>query len=103
MSAFTISPYRCRKYRQRFLNLKWAALELMLVWRVLLVLGVVFLFFKSQGHYGKSPVILCYTLPLLALVLLIELPDPNLGMGASGTQASGGAVVAKGTNKRRAA
>ncbi|XP_075897397.1 aryl hydrocarbon receptor nuclear translocator-like isoform X2 [Nelusetta ayraudi] len=32
-----------------------------------------------------------------------ELPDPNLGMGASGTQASGGAVVAKGSNKRRAA
>ncbi|KAM9353934.1 aryl hydrocarbon receptor nuclear translocator isoform 2-T2 [Symphorus nematophorus] len=32
-----------------------------------------------------------------------ELPDPNLGMGASGTQASGGAVVPKGTNKRRAA
>ncbi|XP_039973837.1 aryl hydrocarbon receptor nuclear translocator isoform X3 [Xiphias gladius] len=32
-----------------------------------------------------------------------ELPDPNLGMGASGTQAGGGAVVTKGTNKRRAA
>ncbi|XP_050932207.1 aryl hydrocarbon receptor nuclear translocator isoform X8 [Lates calcarifer] len=32
-----------------------------------------------------------------------ELPDPNLGMGASGTQAGGGAVVPKGTNKRRAA
>uniref|UniRef100_H2UJH8 Aryl hydrocarbon receptor nuclear translocator n=1 Tax=Takifugu rubripes TaxID=31033 RepID=H2UJH8_TAKRU len=32
-----------------------------------------------------------------------ELPDPNLGMGASGTQASGGAVVPKGSNKRRAA
>ncbi|XP_073340883.1 aryl hydrocarbon receptor nuclear translocator isoform X7 [Pagrus major] len=32
-----------------------------------------------------------------------ELPDPNLGMGASGTQASGGAVVPKGTGKRRAA
>ncbi|XP_076593017.1 aryl hydrocarbon receptor nuclear translocator-like isoform X3 [Chaetodon auriga] len=32
-----------------------------------------------------------------------ELPDPNLGMGGSGTQASGGAVVPKGTNKRRAA
>ncbi|KAM3614242.1 uncharacterized protein V6R79_011643 [Siganus canaliculatus] len=32
-----------------------------------------------------------------------ELPDPNLGMGASGTQASGGATVPKGTNKRRAA
>ncbi|XP_035527902.1 aryl hydrocarbon receptor nuclear translocator-like isoform X12 [Morone saxatilis] len=32
-----------------------------------------------------------------------ELPDPNLGMGASGTQASGGAVVPKGTSKRRAA
>ncbi|XP_053183896.1 aryl hydrocarbon receptor nuclear translocator isoform X1 [Scomber japonicus] len=31
-----------------------------------------------------------------------ELPDTNLGMGASGTQASGGAVVPKGTNKRRA-
>uniref|UniRef100_A0A8C4E9N3 Aryl hydrocarbon receptor nuclear translocator n=1 Tax=Dicentrarchus labrax TaxID=13489 RepID=A0A8C4E9N3_DICLA len=31
-----------------------------------------------------------------------ELPDPNLGMGASGTQASGGAVAPKGTNKRRA-
>uniref|UniRef100_A0A3B4TW36 Aryl hydrocarbon receptor nuclear translocator n=1 Tax=Seriola dumerili TaxID=41447 RepID=A0A3B4TW36_SERDU len=35
-------------------------------------------------------------------MLLIELPDPNLGMGASGTQAGGGAVVPKGTNKRRA-
>ncbi|XP_040899448.1 aryl hydrocarbon receptor nuclear translocator isoform X3 [Toxotes jaculatrix] len=32
-----------------------------------------------------------------------ELPDPNLGMGASGTQAGGGSVVPKGTNKRRAA
>ncbi|XP_041797647.1 aryl hydrocarbon receptor nuclear translocator-like isoform X2 [Chelmon rostratus] len=32
-----------------------------------------------------------------------ELPDPNLGMGGSGTQASGGAVVPKGTNKRRPA
>ncbi|XP_028282309.1 aryl hydrocarbon receptor nuclear translocator isoform X5 [Parambassis ranga] len=32
-----------------------------------------------------------------------ELPDPNLGMGASGTQASGGAIVPKGSNKRRAA
>ncbi|XP_049439951.1 aryl hydrocarbon receptor nuclear translocator isoform X6 [Epinephelus fuscoguttatus] len=32
-----------------------------------------------------------------------DLPDPNLGMGASGTQGSGGAVVPKGTNKRRAA
>lgn len=32
-----------------------------------------------------------------------ELPDPNLGMGASGTQASGGAVVPKGANKRHAA
>ncbi|XP_038567263.1 aryl hydrocarbon receptor nuclear translocator isoform X6 [Micropterus salmoides] len=34
-----------------------------------------------------------------------ELPDPNLGMGASGAQASSGgaAVVPKGTNKRRAA
>ncbi|XP_040020535.2 aryl hydrocarbon receptor nuclear translocator isoform X3 [Gasterosteus aculeatus] len=32
-----------------------------------------------------------------------ELADPNLGMGASGTQGSGGAVVPKGTNKRRAA
>ncbi|XP_068179519.1 aryl hydrocarbon receptor nuclear translocator isoform X3 [Antennarius striatus] len=32
-----------------------------------------------------------------------ELPDPNLGMGASGTQASGGTVVSKGTNKRRTA
>ncbi|XP_042345456.1 aryl hydrocarbon receptor nuclear translocator isoform X6 [Plectropomus leopardus] len=31
-----------------------------------------------------------------------ELPDPNLGMGASGTQGSGGAVAPKGTNKRRA-
>ncbi|XP_063735795.1 aryl hydrocarbon receptor nuclear translocator isoform X2 [Eleginops maclovinus] len=31
-----------------------------------------------------------------------ELPDPNLGMGASGPQGSGGAVVPKGTNKRRA-
>ncbi|XP_035500098.1 aryl hydrocarbon receptor nuclear translocator isoform X3 [Scophthalmus maximus] len=32
-----------------------------------------------------------------------ELPDPDLGMGASGTQAGGGAVVPKGSNKRRAA
>ncbi|XP_034408948.1 aryl hydrocarbon receptor nuclear translocator isoform X4 [Cyclopterus lumpus] len=32
-----------------------------------------------------------------------ELTDPNLGLGASGTQESGGAVVPKGTNKRRAA
>ncbi|XP_029959590.1 aryl hydrocarbon receptor nuclear translocator-like isoform X3 [Salarias fasciatus] len=32
-----------------------------------------------------------------------DLPDPNLGMGASGAQASGGAVVPKGTNKRPAA
>ncbi|XP_035018757.1 aryl hydrocarbon receptor nuclear translocator isoform X4 [Hippoglossus stenolepis] len=32
-----------------------------------------------------------------------ELPDPDLGMGASGTQAGGGAVVPKVTNKRRAA
>ncbi|XP_030605336.1 aryl hydrocarbon receptor nuclear translocator isoform X5 [Archocentrus centrarchus] len=32
-----------------------------------------------------------------------ELSDANLGMGASGTQTSGGAVVPKGTNKRRAA
>ncbi|XP_067365342.1 aryl hydrocarbon receptor nuclear translocator isoform X4 [Channa argus] len=31
-----------------------------------------------------------------------ELPDPSLGMGASGTQTSGGAVVPKGANKRRA-
>ncbi|XP_058503472.1 aryl hydrocarbon receptor nuclear translocator-like isoform X2 [Solea solea] len=31
-----------------------------------------------------------------------ELPDPNLGMGASGNQAGGGALVPKGTNKRRA-
>uniref|UniRef100_A0A3Q3NJ79 Aryl hydrocarbon receptor nuclear translocator n=1 Tax=Labrus bergylta TaxID=56723 RepID=A0A3Q3NJ79_9LABR len=38
-----------------------------------------------------------------ACVLFIELPDPNLGMGASGTQGSGGAVVPKGTSKRRAA
>uniref|UniRef100_A0A3Q3IYD5 Aryl hydrocarbon receptor nuclear translocator n=1 Tax=Monopterus albus TaxID=43700 RepID=A0A3Q3IYD5_MONAL len=38
-----------------------------------------------------------------ASVLLIELADPDLGMGSSGTQASGGSVVAKGTNKRRAA
>ncbi|XP_053287948.1 aryl hydrocarbon receptor nuclear translocator isoform X4 [Pleuronectes platessa] len=30
-------------------------------------------------------------------------PDPDLGMGASGTQAGGGAVVPKGTNKRPAA
>uniref|UniRef100_A0A8C2Z4P5 Aryl hydrocarbon receptor nuclear translocator n=1 Tax=Cyclopterus lumpus TaxID=8103 RepID=A0A8C2Z4P5_CYCLU len=40
---------------------------------------------------------------LCACVLLIELTDPNLGLGASGTQESGGAVVPKGTNKRRAA
>ncbi|KAK2844643.1 hypothetical protein Q5P01_011302 [Channa striata] len=32
-----------------------------------------------------------------------ELPDPSLGMGTSGTQASAGAVVPKGANKRRAA
>lgn len=32
-----------------------------------------------------------------------ELPDPDLGMGVSGTQASGGPVVPKGSNKRRAA
>ncbi|XP_041650274.1 aryl hydrocarbon receptor nuclear translocator isoform X2 [Cheilinus undulatus] len=32
-----------------------------------------------------------------------DLPDPSLGMGASGTQGSGGAVVPKGANKRRAA
>ncbi|KAM9724472.1 aryl hydrocarbon receptor nuclear translocator isoform 5-T5 [Menidia menidia] len=31
-----------------------------------------------------------------------ELADLNLGMGASGTQASSGAIVPKGTNKRRA-
>ncbi|KAA8591659.1 hypothetical protein FQN60_017033 [Etheostoma spectabile] len=31
-----------------------------------------------------------------------ELPDPNLGMGASGTQGSGSAVVPKRTNKRAA-
>uniref|UniRef100_UPI0037E9B651 aryl hydrocarbon receptor nuclear translocator isoform X2 n=1 Tax=Semicossyphus pulcher TaxID=241346 RepID=UPI0037E9B651 len=31
-----------------------------------------------------------------------ELPDPNLGMGASGTQGSAGAVVPKGPSKRRA-
>ncbi|XP_072250280.1 aryl hydrocarbon receptor nuclear translocator isoform X5 [Leuresthes tenuis] len=31
-----------------------------------------------------------------------DLTDLNLGMGASGTQASGGAVVPKGTSKRRA-
>ncbi|KAF7663615.1 hypothetical protein LDENG_00205400 [Lucifuga dentata] len=32
-----------------------------------------------------------------------ELPDPSLGMGASGIQASAGIVIPKGTNKRRAA
>ncbi|XP_061737621.1 aryl hydrocarbon receptor nuclear translocator isoform X2 [Nerophis ophidion] len=32
-----------------------------------------------------------------------DLTDPSLGLGASGTQASGGAVVPKGSNKRRAA
>ncbi|XP_068998793.1 aryl hydrocarbon receptor nuclear translocator isoform X1 [Embiotoca jacksoni] len=32
-----------------------------------------------------------------------EVQDPDLGMGASGTQAGVGAVVPKGTNKRRAA
>ncbi|XP_068591409.1 aryl hydrocarbon receptor nuclear translocator isoform X3 [Cebidichthys violaceus] len=32
-----------------------------------------------------------------------ELPDPNLGLGASGTQGSVVAVIPKGTNKRRAA
>ncbi|XP_051812491.1 aryl hydrocarbon receptor nuclear translocator-like isoform X5 [Acanthochromis polyacanthus] len=31
-----------------------------------------------------------------------DMPDSNLGLGASGTQAGGGAVVPKGTNKRRA-
>lgn len=35
-------------------------------------------------------------------LILIELPDSNLGIGGSGTQASGGAVVPKGANKRRA-
>lgn len=45
----------------------------------------------------------CYTSSVCVSVLLIELPDPNLGMGASGTQASGGAIVPKGSNKRRAA
>ncbi|XP_076010771.1 aryl hydrocarbon receptor nuclear translocator isoform X3 [Genypterus blacodes] len=32
-----------------------------------------------------------------------ELPDPSLGLGASGIQGNGGAVVPKGANKRRAA
>ncbi|XP_056142422.1 aryl hydrocarbon receptor nuclear translocator isoform X3 [Lampris incognitus] len=32
-----------------------------------------------------------------------DIPDPNLGTGASGTQATGTGVVSKGTNKRRAA
>ncbi|KAM6968212.1 aryl hydrocarbon receptor nuclear translocator [Aplochiton taeniatus] len=32
-----------------------------------------------------------------------ELPDPSLGIGASGAQTGGGAVVSKGANKRRAA
>ncbi|TKS82126.1 Aryl hydrocarbon receptor nuclear translocator [Collichthys lucidus] len=40
---------------------------------------------------------------LTKIIAKEDLPDPNLGMGASGTQASGGAVVPKGTNKRRAA
>ncbi|XP_008290928.1 aryl hydrocarbon receptor nuclear translocator [Stegastes partitus] len=31
-----------------------------------------------------------------------DMPDPGLGLGASGTQAAGGAVVPKGSNKRRA-
>uniref|UniRef100_A0A3B5B5S5 Aryl hydrocarbon receptor nuclear translocator-like n=1 Tax=Stegastes partitus TaxID=144197 RepID=A0A3B5B5S5_9TELE len=31
-----------------------------------------------------------------------NMPDPGLGLGASGTQAAGGAVVPKGSNKRRA-
>uniref|UniRef100_A0A3B5AWX8 Aryl hydrocarbon receptor nuclear translocator-like n=1 Tax=Stegastes partitus TaxID=144197 RepID=A0A3B5AWX8_9TELE len=36
------------------------------------------------------------------LLLLLDMPDPGLGLGASGTQAAGGAVVPKGSNKRRA-
>ena len=33
----------------------------------------------------------------------LDLPNSNLGMGPSGAQATGGAVVPKGANKRRAA
>lgn len=62
-----------------------------------------FLFFKAQGHNGKSPVLSYNVFSVLAPMLLIELPDPNLGMGVSGAQTSGGGAVVKGTNKRRAA
>lgn len=58
--------------------------------------------FKSAGAQWEITCHLCYMFPLVASVLIIDLADPNLGMGASGTQASGGAVVPKGTNKRRA-
>lgn len=56
---------------------------------------------ELEAHYESTrhP---CYMSSLCAYVLLIELPDPNLGLGASGTQESDGAVVPKGTNKRRA-
>lgn len=56
----------------------------------------VLVLFEISCHLGYTAVLSCS-------VLLLELPDPNLGMGASGTQASGGAIVPKGTNKRRAA
>lgn len=55
----------------------------------------------APGIHGTH--LSCFTLCICVSRLLIELPDPNLGMGASGTQASGGAVVPKGSNKRRAA
>lgn len=61
-------------------------------------------FFSARGTIENHLSPLCYISSLtLSACLLIDLPDPNLGMGASGTQASGGAVVPKGTNKRRAA
>lgn len=66
------------------------------------LLAVVEFVFQCFRHNRKSLVIL-FIAPLCCPVLLIELQDPDLGMGASGTQTSGGAVVPKGSNKRRAA
>uniref|UniRef100_A0A3P9PW26 Aryl hydrocarbon receptor nuclear translocator n=1 Tax=Poecilia reticulata TaxID=8081 RepID=A0A3P9PW26_POERE len=56
--------------------------------------------FQRCKHKRKSPVISA-TLSLSVAVLLIDLEDHSLGMGASGTQ-NGGAGGPKGTNKRRA-
>lgn len=56
--------------------------------------------FHRCKHKRKSPVIFA-TLSLSVAVLLIDLADHSLGMGASGTQ-NGGAGGPKGTNKRRA-